>query len=730
VSPSAKLPLLVEVGCEEIPARFLEEAQNSFARNLEAALREARLIPQSAPPVESYSTPRRLLARAPEVLDKQLDAEEGILGPPVRVGLDKDGKPTRAAESFAEKNSVKVKDLVKVTTPRGEYLSLKKTTRGQPALELLPAILTGAVTSLSFPKSMYWVAKAGPRFVRPIRWLLALLGEGKQACVVAFEIAGVKSGNQTYGNRTVGKNAIVVQGFEDYSKKLRTAQVEFIPEQRLEWMMYEVKELLEGLPLTVVEDKWLEKWSVNSTEWPKPLLGQFDERFLRLPREVLVMVMRDHQKYFAVEDEKGKLQPRFVALLNRADDPKGLIRQGHERVLAARFTDAEFFWDADQRVPLRDRRKSLEKVTYEAELGSYGEKIRRMWALASVICRLLEAAGKVTPEETKHVQAAVELCKCDLNTQMVQEFPELQGIVGGLYARAQGEKAEVADAIYDHYLPVGFEDRVPRSVVGAVVSLADKLDSVAGGFAVGHEPTGSSDPFALRRRGNGVIKVLLELSLSITLREVSQEAINVLDIQWQKPQGEVFASLTEFFEERLRFAMETGYGLRFDTVRAVLAAGWTSPLGALQRAQALERIRGGENFAALSLAAKRIKNILAKSATSSDWQPGEADENVLEAGPERALYEAFRSVEPEAGELADSGDYEGALEAIAKLRPAVDDFFDHVLVMAEDRSVRQNRLRLLGKLDQLFSGIAQFAEIAGGTADVDASTSTGDTGRD
>jgi glycyl-tRNA synthetase beta chain len=342
VTETAKLPLLVEVGCEEIPARFLEEAQNGFAKSLEAGLREARLIPESAPALESYSTPRRLLARVPEVLEKQADSVEEILGPPVHVGLDKDGKPTRAAESFAEKNGVKVKDLIKITTPKGEYLGLKRTTRGQPALDLLPTILAGAVTSLSFPKSMYWVAKSGPRFVRPIRWLLALLGEGKQAKVVPFEIAGVKSANQTFGNRAAGKASITVDGFDDYSKKLRVAQVEFIPEQRLEWMMYDVKGLLEESSLSVVEDKWLEKWSVNSTEWPKPLLGQFDERFLRLPREVLVTVMRDHQKYFAIEDQEGKLQPRFIAILNRADDPKGLIRQGHEQVLAARFTDAEF----------------------------------------------------------------------------------------------------------------------------------------------------------------------------------------------------------------------------------------------------------------------------------------------------------------------------------------------------------------------------------------------------
>jgi glycyl-tRNA synthetase beta chain len=742
------LPLLVELGCEEIPARFLDDARDDFGRQMLSALGESRLLPASAEPARWYSTPRRLTVWVPAVLAKQPDVVEELIGPPVKIGLDPAGKPTRAAESFAAKNAARVADLVEITTPKGQYLALKKTHRGQAAADLLPRIIPGVVSRLNFPKSMYWVAKSGPRFVRPIRWILALWGEGKQARTIPFEIAGVKAGNVTYGHRILGRGGLRVQGFADYLKKLHQAGVELDPEKRRTRVRGEIKALLEVLQLRAVADRWLEDWIVNSTEWPTALLGGFDKRYLHLPREILVTVMRDHQKYFAVEDGKGNLQPRFVTVLNLDSDKQGRIREGHERVLAARFADAEFFWNADQKATLQDRRPLLDRVTYQAELGSYGEKVQRIKAVARELCAVLEGyAGPCIPDDSllpdnerapkgavprlvrsvpmvrERVLRAVELCKCDLTTQMVQEFPELQGVVGGLYALAQGESSQVSEAIYDHYLPHGAEDRCPRSIVGAMVSLADKLDGVVGGFAVGREPTGSSDPFALRRQGNGIIKVMVENSLPLPLRLLVERALNILTIEWRKPQLEVFRAVLEFLEDRLRHYLETVRRLRYDSVRAVLAAGWDVPVDALWRAEALERVRGSENFESLSLAAKRIKNILGKSATAEDWQPGDVNPATIEEGPERELYVAYGSAAAEAGQLTASGEYDKALAAIAGLRPAVDRFFDKVLVMTGDRGVRQNRLRLLGKLDQLFSGIARFAEIVGGPGDVDASTS-------
>ncbi len=390
------LPLLLVFGCEEIPARFLGDAERGLGENVRAALIEARLLPEASagavrePPLHSYSTPRRLVVHLPAVLARQPDRVEEILGPPVKVAVNAEGKYTRAAESFAQRNAVPLEDLVRTITPKGEYLALRKATEGRPASAVLPEILPSAILRLGFPKSMYWLEKSDPRFVRPIRWVLAILGEGKRAEAVRFEILGVDSGDFTYGHRVYSKGRITVKGFRDYGAKLRRAFVEFDPENRRQTLRTETNVLLED-SLVLIEDSELEEWLVNSTEWPSAIRGGFDERFLHLPREILTTVMRDHQKYFAVENREGKLEPYFVAILNVDADERGLIRQGHERVLQARFSDAEFFWDADQRLPLRDRPPRLEKVTYQAKLGSYADKVRRMHAIASRLSVRLEA---------------------------------------------------------------------------------------------------------------------------------------------------------------------------------------------------------------------------------------------------------------------------------------------------------------------------------------------------
>jgi glycyl-tRNA synthetase beta chain len=483
--------------------------------------------------------------------------------------------------------------------------------------------------------------------------------------------------------------------------------VEIDRENRRGTIRSEVKVLLEE-SCRAVRDEALEEWLVNSTEWPSPIRGGFEAHFLHLPREILITVMRDHQKYFAVEEAEGKLAPGFVTVLNVEADEQGLIRHGHERVLRARFSDAEFFWEADQRVPLRDRTPLLEKVTYQAKIGSYGDKVRRMFKIAVHLCTSLEGRGGATAATHQHVLRAVELSKCDLTTQMVQEFTELQGVVGGRYAAAQGEPEEVATAIYDHYLPLGAEGKSPRSLVGALVSLSDKLDSVVAGFAAGHEPTGSSDPFGLRRQANGVIKVILEFRLDFCLSNIAKIAFDYLPPELQQgkagsPDPATLAPVLAFLAERLRYYFESVRGFRYDTVRAVIAAG----------AEAMEALRGGADFEALSAAAKRIRNILSKSATAADWAAGEVDSSLLAEPQERDLYDLFVGVAAEAEKRRAAGEYRAALEAISTLRPVVDRFFDKVLVMAEDRNLRQNRLRLLQKLDELFTGIAHFAEIEG-----------------
>ncbi|MGA8183055.1 MAG: glycine--tRNA ligase subunit beta, partial [Terriglobia bacterium] len=503
-------PLLLEVGVEEIPARFLAGAEQQLGERLTETLHRVRLLPQDPQPASTFSTPRRLVARVPAVLLRQPHEVEEIIGPPVKVAFDQDGKPTRAAESFAEKNSIPVSRLLKIETPKGLYLGLRKQVRGRFAREILAEILPEVILGISFPRSMYWTSKTGPRFIRPIRWLLAIFAEGERARTIPFEIAGVRSGRSTFGHRVAGPKAISVKSFEEYAAKLRDRQVEIDPRHRSKIIRSEIKVILEGRSFEAVPDEGLHQWVIHSTEWPHALMGGFDQRFLHLPREILVTVMRDHQKYFAVENNSGALQPNFITVINLKGDPEGLIREGHERVLTARFADAEFFWEADLRVPLEARQALLEKVTYQAKMGSYAAKVERMAAIAEGICAELESQGSLEATARDQVLRGVRLCKCDLTTQMVREFTELQGVVGGLYAREQGEPDAVADAIYDHYKPTNVGDACPRSKVGAIVALVDRLDSVAAGFAVGLDPTGSSDPFGLRRAGNGIIKIAIE----------------------------------------------------------------------------------------------------------------------------------------------------------------------------------------------------------------------------
>lgn len=735
----ATLPLLVEIGCEEIPARFLGDAERQFAHRLRTALEEAGLLEKSGAgnqkpevrtqksgedvsdasaqfpalaPVASYSTPRRLIVHAARILAHQPDRVQDVMGPAVKVAFDASGKPTRAAERFAAKNGVKVEELLKVETPKGLYLAAKRTTHGLRALQVLSSLIPQVIRDMNFPKSMVWES-SGLRFVRPIRWILALLGEGESAQVVPFEVAGVRSGNETFGHRSLGPGAVRIEGLADYAQTLRQRGVEFDPENRRQSVRSEINVLLEDW-LVAVEDKELEEWIVNSTEWLSGVRGDFDAQFLHLPREILVTVMRDHQKYFAVQDDQGRLRPHFIALLNRDRDRTGEIQAGHERVLAARFSDAQFFWQADQKVPLRKRYEDgwLDRVTYHERLGSYGDKIRRMKAIAAEVCLRLEEQRKITGVGSAHALRAIELCKCDLTTQMVQEFTELQGVVGGLYAKAQGELEEVWEAVYDHYKPVNIEDACPRSVVGAVVSLADKLDAVVGGFSVGLEPTGSSDPFGLRRAGNGTIKIVIETLAGTDLLGLVEAVVRKVGL----PEvSDLFGTVAAFLRERTEYFLQAWGGLRYDTIRAVVQSfkGWSPPLDALERGRSLEQVRDTEDFRALATAAKRTRNILSKSATLEDFGGlTRVDSTLLRAPEERDLYDACEAARKALDGSRAQADYAAAFRRLAELRPAVDQFFDRVMVMDEDLALRANRLRLLSDLNALvFSRFADLSEI-------------------
>jgi glycyl-tRNA synthetase beta chain len=638
------IPFLLEIGTEEIPDWMIPTALENLLM-----LFEKLELPHET--VRLDATPRRLVLRVEGLPDRLADSEERILGPAKSA-------PAQAVAGLARKQGLKPEDLAVESTPKGEYYVFTKKVEGRRTIDILAEALPGIVLGIYFPKTMYWTAKNGPRFIRPIRWLVALLGEE----TVPFQIAGVHSGNMTSGHRRLGAREIVVT-VADYEQRLRDHYVILSAEERRTRIQRQFS------ATRVKPDAALLETLVYLTEFPTPITGSFDPQFLELPEEVLVTVMRHHQKYFSVEDAHGKLAPQFVAVMNIPSDPEGFVRSGNERVLRARFNDARFFWETDQKKKLIDRREDLAHVTFQAKLGSYLEKTERTVALTA------ELGGD------GFAQRAAQMLKCDLTTELVKEFTELQGVVGGLYARAQGEPAPVWQAIYDQYKPAGMEDSIPRNRTGQIVSLADKFDTLRGCFSVGLIPTGSRDPFALRRAAQGVVKILVEGKLEIPLLELLR--------------GD--APLMSFFEERVKFYFKDHRGFAYDEVNAAMAAGWSNLPDLESRLVRIQNLRSTPDFEPLAASFKRIRNILEQAKFTGS---GAVDPALLEPGPETDLYDEYRRMQGQPVETT-----------ISKLRPRVDLFFDKVLVNAPDPQVRQNRLTLLQTLLREFSSIADFSEI-------------------
>src|SRR5271170_449588 len=516
---------LFEIGCEEIPAGMILKASRELKALLQKYFLANGLLDEKSAEasIETFGAPRRLVAITRGVRMRQEDVTREITGPPKSVAYDQVGEPTRAAMSFAEKQGIPVSKLIIMNTPKGEYLCAKQVVIGRSAVQILAEILPQAIQEISWPRSMYWMGAHGPRFIRPIRWIVALL-DGK---AVPFSYAGLRAGDRTVGHRFLGKESIPLEGPGDYETKLKKNFVLCRPEARRKKIEAEIHQLTARNKLSLHDDAGLLNLVTYLNEYPSVILGDFDPAYLALPDEILLTVMRDHQKYFGLESKAGELAPHFLAVINLPSDPKGLVREGHERVLRARFADAQFFWETDQKTRLGDQLPKLKAVTYESRLGSYGDKVERMRALARWLAEQWFSAG-VSQADVAGSDRAAELAKCDLVTEMVREFTELQGIVGGLYARAQGEPEDIAWAIYDHYKPLGLDEPLPRNLIGCAVSLADKLDSVVACFAVGAVPTGSSDPFALRRAAQGIVKIILERKVPLSLSAAISAAAKAL----------------------------------------------------------------------------------------------------------------------------------------------------------------------------------------------------------
>jgi glycyl-tRNA synthetase beta chain len=692
---------------------MIAAAQDELRRRVGELLARERLAP--AGDVSQLDTPRRLAVLASGIPSAQPDITEQLTGPSLNVAY-KDGQPTPAAQAFAKKAGVDVSALDRVTTPKGEYLAAKVTKKGRSAADILAESLPKEIGSIYWPKNMYW-RKTSERFVRPVRWLVAMLDNQ----VVPVEFDGIRSGDQSRGHRILAKADVrIPRAGADYVEALRSAKVLGRAERE-----YQIRKALDAAARTIPGARWREDKAlldtvVNLTEWPSAILGSFDPEFLELPEEVLVTVMRDHQKYFALEGPDGKLLPHFLAVLNTDGDPQGLIRHGNERVLRARFNDARFFWQADQRHPLRDRLSWLRNVTFQKDLGSYYEKTLRVQRLCSWACETIKQCGLAVRPGVVHKAAC--LAKTDLTTELVKEFTELQGIVGGLYARVQvldkgmpdATRQLIAQTIYDQYKPQSAEDSSPRTTEGAVLSIGDKSDTIAGMFALGLQPTGSKDPFALRRQANGIVKTIAEHKIPLSISQlfaVARDTYRGSAAEKKFNHANYSESIRAFFRERLEFYLRDQLGYSYDVVNAVLAVGCDDVVDAVARAEAVKSVLDLPEFLAVAAASKRIRNILRQAAEKKftiagsfrDLPEASAEEKLLAAYVERnsARIEQFRQAK----------DYSGALHLLATAREPVDAFFDKVMVMVENELVRANRLALLQRLSKEFSTIADFSEI-------------------
>jgi glycyl-tRNA synthetase beta chain len=701
---------LLEIGLEEIPARMIAAAEAELGRRVTDLLTRERLL-TSEPKLVTYSTPRRLAVLAQGVLAAQADTDEQLTGPSWKVAF-KDGAPTPAAEAFAKRAGVPVTALEKVTTPKGEYVGATVRRQGVAAPQVLAAELPKEVLSLYWAKNMYWRAGKPERFVRPIRWIVALL----DSAVIPLEIAGIAASNASRGHRILhGEAPVVLNTAQNYSKSLRAAGVVVdVAERR-----HAIRKALDAATRTFSGARWREDEDLvetvtHLTEWPTVILGDFEPEYLELPEEVLVTVMRDHQKYFAVEDANGKLAPHFLAVLNTQADSEGaaIIRHGNARVLRARFKDARFFWDCDQKTPLAARMESLKHVTFQKELGSYFWKTEQNLRVVEELIAALAQSNAVF--DATALVKATELAKTDLTTELVKEFTELQGVVGGLYARAQGLDERLALAIYEQYTPASVEDEIPISVEGQLLGLADRMHTIVAMFGIGNAPTGSKDPFALRRAANAIVKILAESELPLALSDL---------LRASGAEGANAEQVAAFLRERLHFYLKDVRGFAYDVVNAVLAdgaetgapgdrsssLGWDDVRDAVARAEALTQVRGSDDFAAISAAFKRIKNILRQAAEKNF---AVSSPQGVDLAPEaQRLADAATALAPQVASLREQRNYAEALALIATLRPAVDAFFDKVMVLDPDPAARGANLALIDGVLREFSTIADFSEI-------------------
>ena len=683
--------LLLEIGAEEIPAGFVPQALIDLEKIVQRDLEASRVDFDG---IKTFGTPRRLVLVIEAVSEKQRDEESKKIGPSKQAAFDVQGNPTKAAIGFAKGQSVPVESLTLVQTEKGEYLCAVRKEQGRPTVELLAAFLPKWILSIPFQKSMRW-ADVPIRFARPIHWILALFG-GE---VVPFEVGNIRSGNSTYGHRFMHSGPIPVKDFQSYLQKTREAFTIVDPMERKKRIEEEM--IREGARVSgrILSDEDLLDEVNFLVEYPVALCGTFDGKFLSLPREVLIHSMKEHQRYFPVEDDHGKLLAHFVCISNIDPRSREVVVKGNEKVLRARLSDAAFFFEDDLKIPLDSRVEQLKKVVFQAKLGTSYEKMMRFKQLA------LWMIQRIDPQLREAVERASHLCKADLVTGMVGEFPKLQGIVGREYARLSKEKPEVSEAIYEHYLPGFAGDRLPSGPVGDIVSIADKMDTIVGCFGVGLVPTGTADPFGLRRQALGIIRIIVEKKYPFSLRELIDESEKQLKEKMERTVEEVRNDVLDFFRARYQnFLLDRK--VPFDVTEAVLSVSFDELPDVQGRIDALQKAREWKDFESIVIAFKRAMNILKGSPPKGQITP-----SLFAESAEQNLYQSFLKAKEKIESLLRKRDYPAALLEMTRMKKPIDDFFDGVMVMVEDGTIRNNRLALLDEIGKLFLRIADFSKL-------------------
>jgi glycyl-tRNA synthetase beta chain len=686
---------LVEIGTEELPPKALRSLMDAFANNLQAAIDESRL---GRGDVNAYASPRRLAVLIDNLDRAQEDRKTTRKGPPTKVAFDDDGNPTPAANAFAKKCGVAVEALGREKTDKGEWLVSEVVEKGKNAAELMPELVERSLAALPIPRRMRWGAGEA-EFVRPVHWVVLLHGSK----AIKAPVMGIEAGNKTRGHRFHSTKPITIKSPAEYLQALEeSGHVIADFEKRRDLVRSGVEAAAKAAGGSVVEGESLYDEVTALVEWPVPITGAFDEDYLSLPREAVISTLTSHQRYFPVAGKDGKLLPKFITVANLESKDPGQVRDGNERVIRPRLADAAFFWESDKRKPLTARQESLREVVYQRGLGSLYDKATRTANLAADMAKMLEV-------DAAPVMRAASLAKCDLVTGMVGEFPELQGIMGRYYALSDGEPPAVADAIAEHYLPRFSGDELPASLDGQMLALADRLDTLAGVFAIGKKPSGNRDPFGLRRAALGIVRVLVECGLDLDLKALIAVAVEAQPTS-ADDSTDVATEVYEFITERLRrYFLDRDTGLATETFDAVLARAPASLVDFERRLEAVQAFIALEPAASLAAANKRVANILKKASVDS---VGEVKDKLLSEPAETALAEAVSDATATVTPMLEARQYTEALSALASLREPVDKFFDDVMVMADDKATQKNRLALLSQMRALFLDVADISRLS------------------